>query len=142
MKRILIATDGSDGGNRALDAAAELASATGATLVVLTIGGNITGAELRKLADADGDLSKTLELRADRILKQAERRAKKLGVAPTALRCEWGDPAEAILDMARREKVDAVVLGRRGGGPLARLLMGSVSQKVASLAPCTVVLVP
>jgi nucleotide-binding universal stress UspA family protein len=57
-------------------------------------------------------------------------------------RCEWGDPAEAILDVASREKVDAIVLGRRGKGPLTRLLMGSVSQKVTSLAPCIVVVVP
>jgi nucleotide-binding universal stress UspA family protein len=142
MKRILVATDGSDGGNRALAAAAELAKATGAALAILTIGGNVTGAELRKLADRDGDLSKSLQAQADKVLKQAAIRATRLGVRPSALRCEWGDPAEAILDMARREKADAIVVGRRGRGRLRQLLMGSVSQKVASLAPCAVVVVP
>lgn len=142
MKRILVATDGSDGGDRALDAAAELAKATGAALVVLTVGGSVTGAELRRLADAGGDLSRTLETRADRVLKQAAKRAKQFDVVPAALRCEWGDPAETIIDIARREKIDAIVVGRRGGGRLSRLLMGSVSQKVASLAACTVVVVP
>lgn|SRR5690242_1361770 len=141
MKRILVATDGSDGGNRALDAAIELAGTSDATLTVLTIGGNVTGADLRKLADRGGDLSKNLQAQADRVLKRAAVRARRAGVTAT-LRCEWGDPAEAILDMARREKADAIVLGRRGRGPLSRLLMGSVSQKVASLAPCTVVVVP
>ena len=142
MKRILVATDGSDGGDRAVDAAVELAGATGAALTIVTIGGNVTGADLRKLADRGGDLSKSLQAQADKVLKQAAVRATRLGHRPAALRCEWGDPAEAILDMARREKADAIVLGRRGGGPLTRLLMGSVSQKVASLAPCTVVVVP
>jgi nucleotide-binding universal stress UspA family protein len=141
MKRILVATDGSDGGNRALDAAGELALATGASLVVLTIGSNVTGAELRRLADTSGDLGKTLEARAHRVLKQADKRMRKSGVK-AALRCEWGDPAEAILDMARREKIEAIVVGRRGRGRLRQLLMGSVSQKVASLAPCTVIVVP
>ena len=142
MKRILVATDGSDGGNRALDAAVELAGATGAALNIVTIGGNVTGADLRKLADRGGDLSKSLQTQADNVLKQAAVRATRLGHRPAALRCEWGDPAEAILDLARRDKADAIVLGRRGRGRLSRLLMGSVSQKVASLAPCTVVVVP
>jgi nucleotide-binding universal stress UspA family protein len=66
MKRILVATDGSDGSNRALDAAAELAGATGAALTIVTIGGNLTGADLRKLADRDGDLSKSLQAQADK----------------------------------------------------------------------------
>jgi nucleotide-binding universal stress UspA family protein len=142
MKRILVATDGSEGGDRAIDVAAELAKVAGAALVLLTIGGSVTGAELRRLADDGGDLSRTLEARADHVLKRAAKRAKRVGVEPVAARCEWGDPAEAIIDIARREKVDAVVVGRRGGGRLSRLLMGSVSQKVASLAPCTVVVVP
>lgn len=142
MKRILVATDGSDGGDRAVDAAAELAKVAGAALTVVTIGGSVTGAELRKLADRGGDLSSSLQAQADRVLKRAAVRARRAGVTPVALRCEWGDPAEAILDMARREKAEAIVLGRRGQGQLSRLLMGSVSQKVASLAACSVVVVP
>lgn len=53
----------------------------------------------------------------------------------------WGDPAETILECAR-EAVDLVVLGRRGRGRLAGLLLGSVSQKLVSLAPCAVMVVP
>ena len=66
MKRILVATDGSDGSNRALDATAELAGTTGAALTIVTIGGNVTGADLRKLSDRDGDLSKSLQAQADK----------------------------------------------------------------------------
>ena len=47
MQRIIVATDGSSGANRAVDAAATLAKTSSADLVILTIGGNITGAELR-----------------------------------------------------------------------------------------------
>lgn len=142
MKRILIATDGSDGGNRALEAGVKLAKATASMLIILTIGGNITGAELRRLASVNGDLSKTLEAKAHRILKQAEKAARKLGISAPVLRCGWGDPAETIIDVIGREKVDAVVVGRRGRSRLSGLLLGSVSQKVASLAPCTVIVVP
>ena len=47
-----------------------------------------------------------------------------------------GDPAAAIRDLAREEKPDIIVMGRRGLGDLAGLLLGSVSQKVLHLAEC------
>jgi nucleotide-binding universal stress UspA family protein len=142
MKRILAATDGSEGANRALGAAIALAKATGGELVILTAGGSMTGTELRKLADDGGNLSATLEAQADRLLQQAVRRARRAGIAvPKTLR-EWGDPAERIIAVAKREQADVVVVGRRGRGRLSGLLLGSVSQKVASLAPCAVMVVP
>ena len=141
-KRVIVATDGSDGAHRAVDAAAELAKVTSSELVIVTVGGNVTGAELRRLASTNGDLSKTLEGKADRILRQAARRARRAGVADPILRCGWGDPAETILDFVQRERASVVVIGRRGRSRLTQLLLGSVSQKVANLAPCTVVVVP
>ena len=55
---------------------------------------------------------------------------------------KWADPAEAIIEAARVGQADTIVIGRRGRGRLAGLLLGSVSQKVASLAPCIVTIVP
>jgi nucleotide-binding universal stress UspA family protein len=47
-----------------------------------------------------------------------------------------------IIDCIVSEKVDAVVVGRRGHGQLAGLLLGSVSQKLATLSPCPMIIVP
>lgn len=143
MKRIVVATDGSPGANRAVDAAARLAKVAGCELVILTIGGNhIPGAELRRLASVYGDLSKTLETAANKILNQSRKRALRIGVAAVRLQTAWGDPTETIIDTVRREKADMLVVGRRGRGRLSGLLLGSVSQKLASLAPCMVMVVP
>ena len=142
MQRIIVATDGSAGANRAVDTAAKLAKASGADLSILTIGGNVTGAELRKLADAAGDLSKTREAAANKVLTQARKRALRIGARTVNLQTGWGDPAETIIDAVRRGKGDMLVVGRRGRGRLSGLLLGSVSQKLASLAPCVVVVVP
>ncbi len=142
MQRIIVATDGSPGANRAVDTAATLAKATGFELVILTIGGNISGAELRQLASAEGDLSEALELAANQILSQARKRALRNGASTVSVQSGWGDPTEAIIGAVRREKADILVLGRRGRGRLSGLLLGSVSQKLASLAPCKVLIVP
>lgn len=142
MQRIIVATDGSPGANRAIDVAAKLAKATGASLAIMTVGGHISGAELRRLASVDGDLSEAMNLAANKILKQAQKRAIRIGVATPKLRCEWGDAAETIIDAVRSEKADILVVGRRGRGRLSGLLLGSVSQKLASLAPSIVMVVP
>ena len=143
MQRIIVATDGSPGANRAVDVAARLAKAVGSDLTILTVGGNnITGAELRRLAAADGDVSEALEAASNQVLKLAEKRAHRVGVTAPKLQCGWGNPAETIIDTVRREKADLLVVGRRGRGRLSGLLLGSVSQKLASLAPCNVMVVP
>jgi len=142
MHRIIVATDGSTTANRAIDVGASLAKATGADLILLTIGGSVTGAELRTLADTAGDLSDTMQSAADKILKQARRRAQRLGIRSITLKTGWGDPGEAIIDAVQRSKADLLVVGRRGQSRLSALLLGSVSQKLASFAPCAVMVVP
>jgi nucleotide-binding universal stress UspA family protein len=142
MPRVIVATDGSPGANRAVDTAAKLAKATGSDLVILTVGGNISGAELRRLADMQGDLSKALESEAGQTLDRARKRVRRHGITSTKLQTAWGDPAQAIIDAVQREKADILVVGRRGRSRLSGLLLGSVSQKLASLAPCNVMVVP
>jgi nucleotide-binding universal stress UspA family protein len=53
----------------------------------------------------------------------------------------YGDPAEEILREAREGRYDMIVTGTRGRGPVARLLLGSVSHEIAEHAPCTVLIV-
>ena len=50
------------------------------------------------------------------------------------------DAASALVDYARNNRIDHIVMGARGSSPLRRLL-GSVSAKVVAEAPCTVTVV-
>ena len=52
-----------------------------------------------------------------------------------------GSPAEAILDVVNARKCDLIVMGSRGLGRLAGVLVGSQSQKVVQHAPCPVLIV-
>ena len=73
-------------------------------------------------------------------LGQASRRLTAAGFAVT-LETAFGDPAAEILRIAREAPFDAILMGRRGRGGVARLLLGSVSDKVVREAevPVTVV---
>ena len=142
MKRILVATDGSEGANRAIEVAAELAKGLAAKLLIVTVGDGFSSDDVRRLARSEGDIGDALELVLNQILIQARQRAQELGVAEVETATAWGDAAEAIMAAAGRVRADAIVLGRRGRGRLAGLLLGSVSQKVVALAPCTVIVVP
>ena len=72
----------------------------------------------------------------ERLIEEAARRAKESSVANVRTILGAGDPATAILRAAHDEAADIIVLGRRGLGDLAGLLLGSVSHKVTHLAEC------
>jgi nucleotide-binding universal stress UspA family protein len=72
----------------------------------------------------------------ERLVEGAKWQAQGAGVAKVTGLVEDGDPAHRIVEVAAREGVDLVVMGRRGLGDLKGLLLGSVSHKVAQAAKC------
>jgi len=142
MRRIMVATDGSSGADRAVDVAAELAKAVAGDLLIVTVADDLLAEEARLLAPAEGSVGDVLEGLTTQTLKAAEARARKLGVSRIELRTGGGDVARSLIDIATGNSIEMIVLGRRGRGQLAGLLLGSVSQKLVCLAPCAVVVVP
>lgn len=53
-----------------------------------------------------------------------------------------GGPARVIADVATGIQADVIVIGTRGHGATAGLLLGSVTQRLLHLAPCPVLAVP
>jgi nucleotide-binding universal stress UspA family protein len=60
---------------------------------------------------------------------------------PLSLHIELGHPFEQILETARREHVDLIVMGTHGRTGLEHLMLGSVAERVVRLAPCPVLTV-
>jgi nucleotide-binding universal stress UspA family protein len=92
---------------------------------------------LRKPAGTNDGYSLATEI-GDMLLASARDTATMRGVSRVETRSEGGDCAHAILQAAEAVEADLIVVGSRGHGPLRGLLMGSVSQKVCQLAPCSV----
>jgi nucleotide-binding universal stress UspA family protein len=72
----------------------------------------------------------------ERLVGGAARHAEAQGVRNLRTVLREGDPAAAILEVAKQEGADLIVMGRRGLGDLAGLLLGSVTHKVTHLADC------
>lgn len=142
MRRILVATDGSDGANRAVDAAADLAGELKLELWILTIMDGVSAEDLELSRKENIDLGDAVTAVANGILDAAKERARKRGAENLHITSREGDSTKSILETAQHVGADAIFVGRRGRGQLQGLLLGSVSQKLASLAPCMVVIVP
>jgi nucleotide-binding universal stress UspA family protein len=136
--RILLAADGSEHSMHAARKAAELArvmkTAEFRVMVVYdTIPMYLGEPNLQFMID-------TLKGDAEKILQETLR---EIGDLPVEIHTEVleGDPAEAILKVADTRKSDLIVMGSRGLGRLAGLLLGSTSQKVVAHAHCPVLIV-
>ena len=143
MKRILVAHDGSPSAERALRVAAGLAADRHAELTILAVMEASADKDLKKFGRIEhatiGDL---LEQEASAILMRAKTTAMELGVREIKILAKYGDAAEIILDVAKELSPDTIIASKRGRGRLQGLLLGSVSQKLASLAQCPVMIVP
>jgi nucleotide-binding universal stress UspA family protein len=141
MKRILVATDNSDSANRAVEAAADLAKQVDGSLIIVNVEQGYFDHNLGPI-DSGEDVVDMLEARSREILLRAKEKALRVDVTNVQTISGLGDAAAFILDVAKREAVDLIVLGKRGRSRLAGILLGSVSQHVAALAPCSVHIVP
>jgi nucleotide-binding universal stress UspA family protein len=145
VKQILVATDGSEGSDRAVDFAANLAKTYGATLLIINIRGGygLPVALLRQFSNADGAwLGELLTSMSAELLKSARDRALKIGAPTIVLESREGKIAQSIIDFAKEKHADAIVVGKQGSGRVADILLGSVPQKLLSLAACVTVVVP
>jgi len=144
LKKILVATDFSEPSEAALAYGRELARSFGAALTIVNVvddtmaraygidgGVMLTDPEMQREFEASA-LQQVNALISDE--DRTQLRAAGQVLASNA-------PAQAIVTYARDANVDLIVMGTRGRGGVAHLLMGSVSEKVVQIAPCPVLTV-
>ncbi|QXJ27853.1 Universal stress protein UspA-related nucleotide-binding protein [Saccharolobus shibatae B12] len=138
MKRILVGYDGSENAERALDFAIELASKFSARLFVVEVIDLTLFYNSGVLPPLEA--TKSLEEKAKKDVKKAIEKAKSKGVDAEGITLE-GDPAHSILEFAKDNQVDVIVIGSRGLSKVQRIFLGSVSNKIVQESKIPVIVV-
>ena len=134
-KNILIATDGSDFANAALDHGLELAKLAGASVIVVTITEIWSALEMAQKAKVGAvnpieDYEASTAEAAKKILARAEDRAKKHGLSCKTVHIKDKHPAEGILETAKSGGTDLIVMASHGRRGIKKILLGSVAAEV------------
>ena len=135
--RVLLATDGSPDAEHALTTFLGMADPLKVSVKVISVADALPwiAPELPEALP----VSEAVDVMESFAKQSAERAAERLGEAGFTVEavCLTGAPARVILDEAR--ECDLVVVGSRGLGAAGRMVMGSVSEQVARLAPAALV---
>ncbi|MDH5795060.1 MAG: universal stress protein [Candidatus Bathyarchaeota archaeon] len=148
--KILVALDGSESADRALDFALDLAEKYSANMVLLSV---VPFATVPLVPSPPASMqpatpiavetySKALREKHEEMLSEAVKKAKK--VKPSlnvTTQLVEGRPSDRIIETAEKGDFDLIVIGSRGLGGIKKLFLGSVSDRVADEAKCPVLIV-
>src|SRR4051812_16732733 len=143
MNLIVVGTDGSDSAMKAVGRAAELARKIDGTLAIVSAYKPLTGARISGAGDAGSEAiawnEGLSESAVEAILRDAAQLAKAEGIE-VETHSRKGDPADALLAVAKDNDAELIVVGNKGMTG-ARRVLGSVPNKVTHHAECDVMLV-
>ncbi len=134
---LLLATDLSPASQAATEQALDLARRLGAAILAVSV---IDPGTLRLPGGRFGARVDQVRATREREAQVLVRRGRELGVPVTFLIWQ-GDPGEVIVEAARSEGVEMIVIGSHGRRGVERALLGSVSDHVVRHAPCPVLVV-
>lgn len=135
FKHILVATDGSERANKAVNAAIDFAKATAARITVYhAVDAAVSSIYKDESYGIDVTTLKQLGKKAlakgEAIVAAAAKTALAAGVQCDSLVSEPASAAQGIIDAAKQKSADIVFIASHGRGDLASLVLGSVTQKV------------
>jgi len=138
MKKILVPTDFSEQAENAAEVAASIARKTGASvhlLHVIDLPNYVDSPSFRAIAE-----SSQLKQKADTQI-EALAKCPFLDGLSVCTAIEYDSAYQCIVDKAKGEKFDLIVIGSHGTSGIEKFLIGSVTEKVIQFAPCLVLAV-
>jgi len=141
MKRIVAAADFSEHTSVVLRYAAELARAFGAEVVLCHV---VAKADMLSQIPPVGEgyfPPNYEELQRKVAEEEAAKALTEAGIPQARVVIAAGPPFVEIINVARNENADLIIVGTHGRGAMAHALLGSVCEKVVRKAPCPVLTV-
>ncbi len=135
--KLLLATDLSPASAPATDEAFELAARLDVPLLIVSV---IDPGQLRLPGGRFGARVDQVRAQREQVAQGLVEKGRRAGIGVSFLVWE-GDPGESIIEAARAEHADLIVVGSHGRGTVGRFLIGSVSDHVVRNASCPVLVV-
>jgi len=132
---ILVGVDNSPNSSKAAAWALSIAGATGLPITAVAAWTSLDPSVLHGIDDHISEMSAATAQAATRSLSAA-------GVVGLDVIGARGEPAAALLEIAKRSEAAMLVVGTRGLGPLSGLLLGSISRRLLFTSDFPLVLVP
>lgn len=145
MKKMLIAYDGSEASEKAIDMAVSCADPEDEITILTVIPAALAESTFTNMLLPTIDLSTVVqsgsfkEKAMENVSKIAQRIEGKVSKVDVAV--EAGDPADEILLYGKRIETDMIIIGYKGYGKEGRFLLGSVTDKVVRHASRSVMVV-
>lgn len=138
FENLLLAVDGSEHSLKAARVASNLAKVMNSQTLRIVVAYDPIPAHL-----GDPYMQDAINARLGETEEIIRRAVQAVGAIPANIHTEMieGDPAEMIIEVANTRASDMIIMGSRGLGKLAGLLLGSTSQKVVAYAHCPVLIV-
>ena len=142
MYKILVTTDGSKQSVKTSEAAAKLALAMNAEVTVLSVVENVNN--MNYSSNIPEDLMAKLKKEQQAFYDNAVTASKKIfeekGIKVNTI-IKYGSPVENICNLAEKENLDLIIVGRRRMSKFSGFFLGSVSSKVLQYAKTNVMVV-
>ncbi|MCL4501075.1 MAG: universal stress protein [Deltaproteobacteria bacterium] len=138
FQKILLAYDGSEGANKALEAAIDLAKLHEGKIWALAVEERVP-----HISATVGEFQEAKDLANQRfrgLMEEARARAEKAGIELKAL-LRAGHPAQTIVEVAKEGEFDVILVGHSGLSGVWAAFLGTTAEKVSRHAPCSVLIV-
>ena len=136
-KKILLPTDGSGYAEQEVDRVTKLIADDG-EIIILSVAGKLTSSAFQRRKNIR-KVNEVLKKEADTAVANMEKLFDSSLNVKTMVRV--GFAAEVIIDVAKEENVDLIVISASGKGGLHRFILGSVAEEVLTKADGDVLLV-